>query len=75
MYEILIRLWRNEQQKNWTAEINGDRNKTPAIISNLDKNPILLWKPTQKRRAGGAESTDPLRRPTSFARQASVIHS
>jgi hypothetical protein len=29
--EILFRLWRNEQKKNWTAEINGERHEGVTI--------------------------------------------
>jgi hypothetical protein len=25
VYEIELKLWRNEEEKNWTAEINGRR--------------------------------------------------
>jgi hypothetical protein len=31
LHEILFKLWRNEQQKNWTAEINGQRHEGVAI--------------------------------------------
>jgi hypothetical protein len=29
--EIVLRLWRNEQGKNWTAEINGERYEAVEI--------------------------------------------
>jgi hypothetical protein len=29
--EVILKLWRNEQAKNWTAEINGERYKAVAI--------------------------------------------
>lgn len=31
MYEIIFKLWRNEEEKNWTAEINGQRYERVAI--------------------------------------------
>jgi len=31
VYEIELKLWRNEQEKNWTAEINGRRYESVAI--------------------------------------------
>jgi hypothetical protein len=31
VHEILFRLWRNEQEKNWTVEINGERYEAVAI--------------------------------------------
>lgn len=31
MYEITIKLWRNDQEKNWTAEINGQRYEAVPI--------------------------------------------
>ena len=31
MYEITIKLWRNEQEKDWTAQINGRRFEGVAI--------------------------------------------
>jgi hypothetical protein len=31
VYEIELKLWRNEQEKNWTAEINGRRYERVAI--------------------------------------------
>ena len=31
MQEIVVRLWRNEPQKNWTVEINGERHEAVAI--------------------------------------------
>ena len=31
MYEIAIKLWRNEQEKDWTAQINGRRYEGVAI--------------------------------------------
>jgi hypothetical protein len=31
MYEIRIKLWRNQQEKNWTMEINGQRHEAVAI--------------------------------------------
>ena len=31
MHEILFKLWRNEQEKNWTAEINGQRHEGVTI--------------------------------------------
>jgi hypothetical protein len=29
--EIIVRLWRNEQDKNWSAEINGERHDAVTI--------------------------------------------
>jgi hypothetical protein len=31
VYEIEFKLWRNEEEKNWTAEINGRRYEQVAI--------------------------------------------
>ena len=31
MQEIIFRLWRNEQDKNWSVEINGERHDAVAI--------------------------------------------
>jgi hypothetical protein len=31
MHEIRVQLWRNEQEKNWTVEINGERFEKVAI--------------------------------------------
>jgi hypothetical protein len=31
VYEITIKLWRNQQEKNWTMEINGQRYEAVAI--------------------------------------------
>jgi hypothetical protein len=31
VYEITIKLWRNEREKNWAAEINGQRYEAVAI--------------------------------------------
>jgi hypothetical protein len=31
VYEIALKLWRNEEEKNWTAEINGRRYERVAI--------------------------------------------
>jgi hypothetical protein len=29
--EIVVKLWRNEPQKNWTVEINGERHEAVTI--------------------------------------------
>jgi len=29
--EIVFKLWRNEQEKNWTVEINGERHEAVTI--------------------------------------------
>jgi hypothetical protein len=31
VHEIVIKLWRNEKEKNWTAEINGERHEPVTI--------------------------------------------
>jgi hypothetical protein len=31
VYQIVLQLWRNEEEKNWTAEINGRRYERVAI--------------------------------------------
>ena len=31
MHNIVVKLLRNEQDKNWTAEINGERHEAVAI--------------------------------------------
>ena len=33
MYEIVLKLWRNREEKNWTAEINGQRYGAVSIES------------------------------------------
>ena len=31
MHEIVLKLWRNEQEKDWTVEINGERHEAVTI--------------------------------------------
>ena len=31
MQEISVRLWRNEREKNWAVEINGERHEAVTI--------------------------------------------
>jgi hypothetical protein len=31
VYQIVLHLWRNQEEKNWTAEINGRRYERVAI--------------------------------------------
>ena len=31
MNEIVLKLWRNEREKDWTLEINGERHEAVAI--------------------------------------------
>jgi hypothetical protein len=31
MHEIVIKLWRNQPEKDWTLEINGDRHEGVTI--------------------------------------------
>jgi hypothetical protein len=31
VYQIVLQLWRNEEEKNWTAEINGRQYERVAI--------------------------------------------
>jgi hypothetical protein len=31
MQEIVFKLWRNEQEKDWSVEINGDRHEAVTI--------------------------------------------
>lgn len=31
MQEIAVKIWRNEQEKNWTVEINGERHEGVTI--------------------------------------------
>jgi hypothetical protein len=31
LQEITVKLWRNEQNKDWTVEINGERHKAVTI--------------------------------------------
>lgn len=31
MHEIVLKLWRNKQEKDWTVEINGERHEAVTI--------------------------------------------
>jgi hypothetical protein len=31
VHEILIKIWRNEREKDWTVEINGERHEAITI--------------------------------------------
>jgi hypothetical protein len=31
VYEIIIKIWRNELEKDWTVEINGERHEAVTI--------------------------------------------
>ena len=31
LQEIIVKLWRNEQNKDWSVEINGERHEAVAI--------------------------------------------